>query len=103
MNQESSDFSFVTDEWESANTTLIDADNAMSDIADSMKEVVKNSLLSACMDGYTAKLLSDKYDEEVLTSVRQFHDILSEFNEANQKNLTEARNMAEDVNNIASS
>ena len=36
MNQESSDFSFISDEWESANTALVDAANAMSDIADRM-------------------------------------------------------------------
>ncbi len=103
MNQESSDFSFISDEWESANTALVDAANAMSDIADRMKDVVKNALLSAGLEGDTATLLSEKYDEEVLTSVRQFSDTLDEYNGINQKNFADANAMAERVNDIASS
>lgn len=103
MNGQNSDFSFVTDDWDSTITTLTDASTAMNDIADRMKDVVKNSLLVAGLSGDTANLLADKYDEEVLKSVRQFSDILNDYIEVNQKNLSAANEMSEAASRIASS
>ena len=103
MNEQGSDFSFKTDEWDSTITTLVDASNAMNEIADRMKEVVKNSLIGAGLSGDTANVLSEKYDDEVLRSVRQFSDILNDYIEVNQKNLTAANEMSEAANRIASS
>jgi methyl-accepting chemotaxis protein len=103
MNGQNSDFSFVTDDWDSTITTLTDAATAMNDIADRMKDVVKNSLLVAGLSGDTANLLADKYDEEVLKSVRQFSDILNDYIEVNQKNLSAANEMSEAASRIASS
>ena len=101
MNEQNSDFSFKTDEWDAAITTLTDASQAMNDIADRMKDVVKNALLTGGLSGDTANVLSEKYDEEVLKSVRQFSDIINDYIEVNQKNLSAANDMAEETGRIA--
>ena len=103
MNEQNSDFSFVTDEWDAAITTLTDASQAMNDIADRMKDVVKNALLTAGLTGDTANILSEKYDQEVLSSVRQFSDIINDYIEVNQKNLSAANDMADATSRIAAS
>ena len=48
-------------------------------------------------------ILSEKYDQEVLSSVRQFSDIINDYIEVNQKNLSAANDMADATSRIAAS
>lgn len=96
-----SDFAFRTDDWEQTISVLQEANKAMNDTADEMRETVKNTLLQAGLSGETAEALAEQYDREILSSVREFDNDMQEYINVNQKNLTAAQQMSDETKRIA--
>ncbi len=96
-----SDFAFKTDEWGQTISNLTEANKAMNDTADEMRETVRNALLQAGLSGETAEALAEQYDREILSSVRQFDNDMKDYIAVNQKNLDAAEQMSQETNRIA--
>lgn len=84
------DFGFNSEIWAETISTLESALSDMREFADEMKKIVKESLLSAGLSGDTAEALSETYDVEVLSSVRDFEAKVDEFITQNQNNKDDA-------------
>ena len=82
---------------------LKSADEAISDVADEMKETVKNVLLTSGLSGDTANTLAEMYDQDVLTSIRNFNDELNDYIAKNEAVYNAAQETSATTNRIASS
>ena len=82
---------------------LKSAAEAMSDVADEMKETVKNVLLTSGLSGDTANTLAEMYDQDVLTSIRNFNDELNDYIAKNEAVYNAAQETSSTTNRIASS
>lgn len=83
--------------------TLKQAAEAMSDVADEMKETVKNVLLTSGLSGDTANSLAEAYDNDVLKTIRQFNDELNDYIATNEQVYTDAEELSSKTNDIARS
>lgn len=88
------DFSFETSNWGESIGALTSAHNDINEFADEMKDIVKQSLLQAGLSGDTAESLSETYDAEVLSSVRELDTNIQNFISQNQDN----KDSADDLN-----
>lgn len=82
---------------------LKSAAEAMSDVADEMKETVKNVLLTSGLSGDTANSLAEVYDQDVLATIRQFNEELNEYIAKNEQVYSDAQETSSTTNRIASS
>ncbi len=82
---------------------LKSAAEAMNDVADEMKETVKNVLLTSGLSGDTANTLTEMYDQDVLTSIRNFNEELNEYIAKNETVYNAAQETSSATNRIASS
>lgn len=95
------DFSFETGNWGEAISTLKSASQAMTEVADAMKQTVLNALLDGGLTGDTARVLSERYDADVLKSIRTFSDELQLFIAKNEANYQRAEELNAETTRIA--
>ena len=82
---------------------LKSAAEAMTDVADEMKETVKNVLLTSGLSGDTANSLAEAYDNDVLTTIRKFDEELTDYIAKNETVYSDAQDLSSKTKDIASS
>ncbi len=82
---------------------LKSAAEAMTDVADEMKETVKNVLLTSGLSGDTANSLAEAYDNDVLTTIRKFDEELNDYIAKNETVYSDAQDLSSKTKDIASS
>ena len=95
------DFEIKSEEMAQAIAMLKSAAESMSDVADEMKNTVKNVLITSGISGDTANTLAERYDQDVLATIRQFNEELNEYIAKNETVLGKAEDLSSETNRIA--
>lgn len=85
-------------EWENTINTLQEAYDAMEFASEKMKAVVQNCLLQSGITGDLVPILMEKYDEDVLGSVRTFQAGMSAFIKTHKEALEDSEDLDRTLN-----
>lgn len=96
-------FSISGEEMGQTIAMLKSAADSMSSVADEMKNTVTNVLLTGGLSGETANILAERYDQDVLSSIRQFQSELEDYIAKNETVYAAAQEASNAANKIAGS
>ena len=89
------DYKIDPEAWRATNDTVKAANQEMAIASEDLRNIIKNTLRGAGMEGEVADTLADAYDREVLSEARKFGESVEQQVSINSENLERYNAMQE--------